>query len=87
MNDEFKNQCIQFLCGEHPRLQKPYGIRSILDKEMSRHKKIYTTQNDINISVLTWNCGGNGPPSSVFKIDKVIFDESLSKSDIYIIGL
>ena len=42
MLDDFKHQCIQFLIGEHPRLQKPYGIRAILEKEMSKHKALYT---------------------------------------------
>lgn len=32
MNDEFKHQCIQFLCGEHSRFQKPYGIRSTIER-------------------------------------------------------
>ena len=38
MNDDFKHQCIQFMIGEHPRLQKPYGIRGTLEKELQRHK-------------------------------------------------
>ena len=41
MNDDFKHQCIQFLIGEHPRLQKPYGIRGTLEKELMKHKEIY----------------------------------------------
>lgn len=41
-NDEFKHECILFLIGEHPRFQKPFGIRGNLDKEMAIHKGIYT---------------------------------------------
>ena len=61
VNDDFKHHCIQYLIGEHPKL-KPYGIRGVLDKELQKHKKMFTTQKELNLSVLTWNCGGNPPP-------------------------
>ena len=34
MNDDLKNQCLQFITGEHPRLQKPYAISGHLEKEL-----------------------------------------------------
>lgn len=42
MFDDFKHQCIQFLIGQHPKLQKPYGIRRTLENELIKHKSIYT---------------------------------------------
>jgi hypothetical protein len=63
MNDDFKHQCIQFLIGEHPRLQKPYGIRATLEKELMKHKQIYIEQSELQISVYSWNCAGNAPPN------------------------
>ena len=86
MLDDFKHQCIQFLIGEHPRLQKPYGIRAILEKEMMKHKSLYTEQNDVQIAVLTWNCAGNPPPQN-FDIRDVLYDGGQEMADIYIIGL
>ena len=42
VNDDFKHQCIQFLIGEHPRLQKPYGIRAHIERELIKNKQTYT---------------------------------------------
>ena len=87
LNDDFKHNCIQFLAGEHPSMQKPYGIRHILDQELSSHKKLYTEQQNLQISILTWNCAGNPPPSSDWDISDVIIDERNMYSDIFVVGL
>lgn len=42
MNDDLKNQCLQFITGEHPRLQKPYAISGHLEREMMKNKEVYT---------------------------------------------
>ena len=68
MNDSDKHQCIQLLIGEHPRFQKPYGIRGILEKELIKRKNVYIEQKNIKIGVLTWNCAGNPPPTSDFEV-------------------
>lgn len=51
------------------------------------HRQIYTQQQEIQVSVLTWNCAGNGPTSSQFNIEQVIQQEGYEKSDVYIVGL
>lgn len=74
INDDFKHNCIQFLAGEHPSMQKPYGIRHILDQELNIHKRMFTKQQDIQISVITWNCAGNPPPYENWDISDTLKD-------------
>jgi len=62
------------LIGQHPKLQKPYGIRRTLENELIKHKSIYTEQSDIQISVLTWNCAGQPPPSHDFDVKNILYD-------------
>ena len=40
--DDLKHQFIQFLIGKHPRLQKPYGIRQVLEGKLLEQKLQYT---------------------------------------------
>lgn len=91
MNDDLKNQCLQFITGEHPRLQKPYAISGHLEKELQKNKKVYTEQRELQFTVLTWNCAGKAPPED-FDINNQLYTDynNLSKnqmSDIVIVGL
>ena len=55
-------------------MQKPYGIRHILDQELNYHKKMFTQQSEIQISVITWNCAGNPPLSDEWDISDTLKD-------------
>ena len=91
MNDDLKNQCLQFITGTHPRLQKPYAISAHLEKELQRNKAIFTQQKELSLSVLTWNCAGKIPPAD-FDISQQLYADyaNISKQtmpDIVVVGL
>lgn len=91
MNDDLKNQCLQFITGSHPRLQRPYAIASHLDKEIMKERHLFTEQKNLTLSVLTWNCAGQAPPDNFDITDQLYPDlPNLTMDqmpDIYVVGL
>ena len=55
--------------------------------------QLYTEQEEIKLSVLTWNCAGNAPPSPAeFLGNHILFQNEANREqeaypDIFVIGL
>lgn len=79
--------CLKILTNSHPVLNKPFGFRYEVETELRKVKATYTTQENKQITIISWNTAGKSPPNEREFEWTDQEKELLQKSDIVIVGL
>ena len=88
IEDGLKHECIKLLINQHPN-QQQYGVRASLEKQLEKYRSHFQSWQNITVSVVSWNCGGNTPPPTFDITNIVHFEggEAQVTPDVVIVGL
>lgn len=60
VEERMQHECLQLILCKHPQTQL-HGIKSMLEKRVTKRYNEYLNKEQMSLLVFSWNCAGNEP--------------------------